>query len=313
MATVSEATGVFEIMDFSEFANILRPYYGQNDTKYEFVMKLFDSILDDYNESAKDNEGWQNKEKSYNPLYKIGTDTVTRYFNGIRISPDTYKEMLKYLNMQKFTSFMENPVNPTDEMDSDLSAALKHLYPDINEENYCEKYADLFMKIIQKGAREPKSAGGRNKIIHYPEETSASTMEDLESTIYKTALLISKKIKEPSLPEDPKIAVCVAQKITKNHHLRRTVESDLIYFDVVNDAFCEAGKNEGKPAAFICSSVHRYYEKLKAQKYSEEDIVKNMQKYFSIFALTSDAESEALRIIVSYFIQLCEVFDAPSR
>ena len=91
-----------------------------------------------------------------------------------------------------------------------------------------------------------------------------------------------------------------------------TIENDLIYFDIVNKAFVSAAENGGKPPAFICQCIHNQYLRLKEKYFTEKEIVDNMQNYFAPIALIQPNSPEA-RIIVSYFIQLCEVFDAPAR
>jgi len=307
---------ISEFITFSKFAKILRPFYGQNKNQDEFVIELFDNILDDYNENAKGNTLEHNKLQSYNPLKntdKFQSDTISRYFKGVRISPDTYSQMLKYRNVSKFQTFMEKPDNPTEETDKTLVDSISAIYEDVTEDNYFKKYAELFCEIIERGAKDHKKASGRKKKIRYPKSTSADTMETLEEKISAAAIAISKSIKAESLPNDPGIAYCIKDKIKRDHNLRRNIENDLAYFDVVNSAFSSAAENGGKPPAFICECVHKHYLKLK-EKFglNEEEIVKNMEIYFAPFALIQP-DSDVARIIVSYFIQLCEVFDAPAR
>jgi len=307
---------ISEFMTFSQFAKILRPYYGQDKSQYEFVIELFDNILDDYNEAAKDNTPEQIKLQSYNPLNNpdnFQTDTISRYYSGDRISPDTYSQMLKYRNVSKFEIFMEKPDNPTEETDKSLIASISELCADVTEDNYYKKYADLFFEIIERGAKEHKRTSGRKKKIAFPKSTSADTMKTLEDKVTTAAVAISKSIKAESLPNDPGIAYCIKDKIKHNHNLRRKLENDLAYFDIVNAAFCSAAENGGKPPVFICECVHTHYLKLKNKfGLNEEEIVNNMKVYFSSLALILPDSDEA-RIIVSYFTQLCEVFDAPAR
>ena len=302
-------------MTFQQFAKTLRPYYGENRSQDEFVVLLFDNILDIYNENAKGNSPAHIKFRSYNPLKnydKFQSDTISRYYKGNRISPDTYSQMLKYLNTDNFVSFMEKPSNPTPEMDGDLVESIKEFSPDVSDENYPEKYAELFVNMIQKGAKEPKKQSGRKKKIHYPKDTSASSMEILEDKITAAGNLISKRIKAENLPEPPNITYCIKEKIKNDNHLMRCIENDLIYFDIVNKAFVSAAENGGKPPAFICQCIHNQYLRLKEKYFTEKEIVDNMQNYFAPIALIQPNSPEA-RIIVSYFILLCEVFDAPAR
>ena len=302
-------------MTFQQFAKTLRPYYGENRSQDEFVVLLFDNILDIYNENAKGNSPAHIKFRSYNPLKnydKFQSDTISRYYKGNRISPDTYSQMLKYLNTDNFVSFMEKPSNPTPEMDGDLVESIKEFSPDVSDENYPEKYAELFVNMIQKGAKEPKKKKKKKKKIHYPKDTSASSMEILEDKITAAGNLISKRIKAENLPEPPNITYCIKEKIKNDNHLMRCIENDLIYFDIVNKAFVSAAENGGKPPAFICQCIHNQYLRLKEKYFTEKEIVDNMQNYFAPIALIQPNSPEA-RIIVSYFIQLCEVFDAPAR
>ena len=298
---------------FSEFAKILRPYYGANDNQDSFVIKLFDNIIEDYVPEHKNNTKAQNKFMTYNPLVyeNLSSDTIARYFKGNKISADTYKKMLPMLNKEKFINFMQHCNNRTDENDETLANAIKEIFPDSTVENYPEKYTELFYQIITRGASELKKKAGRKTEYHYPKETSADLMDLLESSIDEVALKISKSIKADELPPQPNITYEIKEKIRKNNNLRRNIQNDLIYFDV-NDAFAKARENGGKPFDFIRKSVNRKYLKLKAANFSEEDIVKNMETYFASF-LVENPESDVLRILVSYFIQMCEVFDAPTR
>ncbi len=70
-------------MTFQQFAKTLRPYYGENRSQDEFVVLLFDNILDIYNENAKGNSPAHIKFRSYNPLKnydKFQSDTISRYY-----------------------------------------------------------------------------------------------------------------------------------------------------------------------------------------------------------------------------------------
>ncbi len=310
-----ESDGISEFITFSQFAKILRPYYGQNSNQDEFVLKLFDNILDDFNEECKRNTPKQRRIRSYNPLQDIDNyqpDTISRYYTGTRISPDTYSEMLSFRNKDKFKAFMKKPENPSEETDNSLKNAISDIYADVTEDNYCSKYAELFCEIIERGAKEPKKKAGRKKKIHYPEATNADLMETLEERVTNAAISISKSISAETLPKDPDIAYCIKDKIKHDPNLRRTIQNDLVYFDVVNTAFCTAAENGGKPPAFIRECVHKHYLKLRQKKnITEEEIVKGMKTYFAPLALISP-DSDVARIIVAYFIQLCEVFDAPA-
>ena len=307
--------GISGFMTFSQFAKILRPFYGANDNQDFFVIKLFDNILDDYNDTAKDNSSAHQESQSYNPFKntdRFQADTIARYFKGTPISPDTYKEILKYVNKGKFEQFMQKPENPTEEAEQSLVASIKEIYPDTTPDNYCGKYAELFFEIIDRGSKAPKGRSGRKKKIHYPKTTNAYNMELLEEKIASAAVAIAKTLNEENLPEDPHIAYCINEKIKKDHNLRRKIENDLVYFGIVNKAFQSAAENHGKPPLFICNCIHNHYLKSREIKNDEAAIVEDMKTYIASMALI-DADSDVARIIVSYFIQLCEVFDAPSR
>ena len=311
-----EADEISSLPTFSELAKVLRKYYNTNTNQDEFVTRLFDNILDCFDESYKENTEEQKKFCSYNPLRntnRFSSDTLARYFSDKPIAKETYREMTKYLNHDNFATFIEKKIeNSTDEADRDLVSFIKKYCPDADEDNYSEKYADVFEKIIQTGANATKQKAGRKAKIAYPEDTNASSMELLEDRINKAALAISKSIKAETVSPNPNITYCIRDKIKRNSYLCNRIESNLVYFNVVNEAFCSAAEKGGLPPTFIRKSVRRQYEKLKAKKLDTEAIINGMSIYFASFALLSQDAPE-IEIIVSYFIQLCEVFDAPTR
>ena len=136
-------------------------------------------------------------------------------------------------------------------------------------------------------------------------------MDDLEERIIKVVNAVSKSINAEKDPDDPKIVPLICKKVKKNYGLRKQILNDLLYFDVIKNAFCAAQENGGKPNSFICNSVHLKYLKLKEKTNDEEEIFKGMEVYFASFAGV-EPYCEEVHAIVSYFVQLCEVFDAPA-
>ncbi len=140
------------------------------------------------------------------------------------------------------------------------------------------------------------------------EITSDQTVQDGIRFVIEKIPQIPKPI-DVDLNYDP---VTVRQKIVANNDmLYSKAQSHVnIYYPAVNDAFLDLNLTGQLRFDSFCRQVRNTYLGLKEQGYDQDTIYYEMTKWLC------DATSgnwNACEIVISYFIQKCEVFDAISE
>ncbi|MFS8215359.1 ABC-three component system protein [Paenibacillus sp. S29] len=95
--------------------------------------------------------------------------------------------------------------------------------------------------------------------------------------------------------------------ITLNRLTKRRIKSDVAdYYFFVKEQFIMLDKECQYSFDTIASQVNTFYLKLKKNKHTQEEIYNHMAEWLS--KKTENSSLEACKIIVSFFIQNCEVF-----
>lgn len=97
----------------------------------------------------------------------------------------------------------------------------------------------------------------------------------------------------------------VSQKV-EIPHLRKRIEGDVASFYL----FCEQKFKETDPTGdsfdIVCTSVKKSYKKLKKERFDKESIYEQMTNWF---VSKTHASYNACAIMVSFFVQNCEIYD----
>ncbi len=124
------------------------------------------------------------------------------------------------------------------------------------------------------------------------------TLSNLEETDDECKSQFSYDVRKVDQKTDASLSNLTKQKIKTNVRY---------YFNEVRKTFAAVDSEKLNTANIIASQVKIYYLKQKQKKFSQQEIYDNCVKW--IDAKTKHRSSDACEIIVSFFIQNCEVFD----
>jgi hypothetical protein len=107
--------------------------------------------------------------------------------------------------------------------------------------------------------------------------------------------------------------VAVGKKITsENRILLNEVTSNVVrYFPFVQNAFRELDQARKNKFELIASNIKSAYLKMQAENLTQDEIYSKMSEWLQRKTQTKSAS--ACRIIISFFIQNCEVFYATTK
>ena len=115
---------------------------------------------------------------------------------------------------------------------------------------------------------------------------------------------------DTSLIDLPMDALRVDQKIKPENHLLKTdvMSSVLKYYNYVHDLFSLMEREDAVEFDLIASEVRTAYKKLDKGLLSQDEIVDRLAEW--IQAKTCGDDLRSCRVVVAFFIQNCEVFNA---
>lgn len=138
-------------MTFSEFANILYPFIGEEKTTSDFIVELTNQIMEEPF-SKEDKKAKQNDE--YNPLSKLETNTLQKIYNGSRpLSKKIARKIFKHLDKAKFVDYI-NELSVDAQMG--IKKELQANNPTINIDNICDSCTALFEEILYECVNKEK-------------------------------------------------------------------------------------------------------------------------------------------------------------
>ncbi|HAF98260.1 MULTISPECIES: ABC-three component system protein [Paenibacillus] len=88
---------------------------------------------------------------------------------------------------------------------------------------------------------------------------------------------------------------------------KRKIKSDVAeYYLFIKEQFTELDKTNGDTFETIATQVKAFYMVLKKAGHTQEDIYQNLSEWLS--KKTENSSLEACKIVISFFVQNCEVF-----
>ena len=156
------------LMNFSEFANLLYPHCGEGQLPAEFVKTLIDRIMA-IPTSNKDINALSND--TYNPLASLEIDTLSRIYKGkYSISKRNATIIKGKIDKHQFATYINN--KPLDVQLEIATSMQKHI-PEFDCDDIGQSCAELFSKVLDdiftSGTSSSKSfvkTSTNNKSIH---------------------------------------------------------------------------------------------------------------------------------------------------
>ncbi|MCF0224619.1 MAG: hypothetical protein HUK20_10140 [Fibrobacter sp.] len=284
-------------MDFSLFAQLLKPLLGKGQNQDEFVQKLFYAIV-----SFPQNQNF------INPLDSVNYSLYRLYFIGKRRINELAYKICGYADREIFRDYI---LKQNDEVQLQLCKSFKP-FIQINKKNVPEKLADLFYKIIFEAAKEKgkrlKKPKGCSKICV---DTNDDFLEIKESLSHIVSVLSNLK-NTPNEGNKLKMnAVCVSKKIDDVLLQETVTHCAVVYYKTIQNFFKDISKSKGVNFDDIATIVKYEYKWMKSKGMTQNEIYHSMVQWFS--SITNSSNRTACSVIVSFFVQNCEVFDAATK
>lgn len=280
-------------MEFCEFAQALHPYFSRGETVGEFVRTLLMNIVDD---EYPDTKG----------PYALDEGSLRHYYNGTRKVSRTAKSVLGNLDTNKFVLFVQSF---NDDVQQGAFDALSPYCPDLESKTFAVQCADIFADCLKECALIKP---GRSVAA---EECERLAIEDgLRRLVSRLA-----EIDEPeSLVQLRYDAVKVSSKISAYPNsnmsklLTRQITNHVVQFYRFIQEQIGLLEDAGQLRfETLASAVQDHYATLKAHGVDAVSVYYKTRNWIQKIAKCDD--ELACEIMVSFFVQNCEVFDAPSE
>lgn len=279
-------------MDFSEFAQISYPYLSEGRTEGDFVAELLINITED---SAPE---------SFAP-YTGKRVHFRQYFNGNRSMSRIAREALSMIDRDKFALFLDRFSVDTLLL---LAGKLKEAHFEYETNNPVNCITQALITSLDTSALVhpgPKPKGSINRVAI--ENGLRNLLEGLANLQPSDTLI-----------ELEYTAVRVRQKIAAAGHneptalLMNKIERDVAqYYKYVEEQLRTLDASGVLYSNGLAMQVKARYEALRQD---EPDAVVIYYKIRSWLMETSGCSNElAADIVTAFYIQNCEVFDAPSK
>lgn len=275
-------------MKFSDFAQLMAEVCREGETVPVFVERLFDLISDDELIEA-------------GRLHNRSSSTLRNYYNGSRDISGIASTISRNPNRQKFEEYLETlNVGQLERLwelfaphlqisrVSDLPAAL----------------ADLYADIIHVAAGK------------HPGPKSQTAIEDRLELETALAEVIGKLARLDGAVKPKRLHMngCrVKKKATECSDIliNDIVNNVVFYYNYINEQLALLEAAGTISVNLILSQVQTCYQSLKASGVRQPDAFYRVRDW--LMEKTGCGDELACTIMTSYFVQNCEVFDAPSK
>ena len=256
-------------------------------SKENYLLELIDNLLQN---------GFEN------PLLKK-PEVVHKITNGsTNISLNDAKFINSHSDTAKFEEYIEKELkyDESGDLSNSLCNGLRPLFSDISYLNVSQYCAEAFLEVIKERIAK--------KEIH----TKAVDKISDESIYDKISFVVDNLSKIKNAEELPKLSyepLNVKNKIKDDFLLFTTVNNDVIQFYEFVDSLMKEKQNDPH---FIFEAVSK---KIKNRFMKNDD--KPLSECFNYLTNwlkdETSGSKEACRIVISYFVQSCEVFYAATK
>lgn len=297
-------------MKFSDFISTLQKYICTSSSKLAFTKAViinavgFDNIYDLFASAGKPD---------------IEEKTIGNYYRARPFPKWLSSAILENLSKSKFENFINENLSLGDTTD-ELADALKKFGTKIfiSTDNMGETCSNLFVAIMNENSSDNKNELDQLLDITNKDEYLQKELEQVVKSILlwekNDNLSMADKIeldKNTELNYDP---VIIEKKLYDVKSLKTVVLANVTeYYKMIKSFFLAEQKKSSEQAEYVSKTVKNKYLKVKtAVKGDKHEIFKRMRTFIQDKTENYDND-EILNIIVSYFIQSCEVFDASSK
>ena len=137
---------------------------------------------------------------------------------------------------------------------------------------------------------------------------------DLETELSEIVNGLAKMDSDQSINELSMEAVRVREKIGNAKILLDSVSDDVLhYYSYIQDLFSQVDSNESGKFDLIANEVHQAFLRIEESGMSKEETVSFLTEWIIRQLKMTDDMRIAANIIISFFIQNCEVFHASAK
>lgn len=263
------------------------PYFKQKPSQKDFVILLFDKIA--LYEDADE----------INPIYDTNPKTVARLYSDTKrgIPKELAANVFQHIYRDQFEKFLEDSLN--EDLYENLCIAFKLYVSEITIDNLFACITDTFCKILEQEAGKKKTYKKSN-IYQLPVE--------------KQICLIFEQLKRLDLGQFTPVkydSYTIKNKIPNDIILQQKIFNNVAgYYDYINNYLKESELQNTINSTEISNMVSEEFKFQDKRFNSKEDIFNALVNWLS---QRTHASVSACEIVISYYVQNCEVFDATSK
>lgn len=291
-----------ESTKFSKLACLLYEFSGKKKAQPDFMEDFLDSCT---SESFADlYEGHYNKE--------FYPESLSNWMKSRPLPQWVAQVILANINETKLEEFLNNLIPVGDGFESFLKKFRK-LFPryKIDENNYIVKTLSTLKDALEDSAHPSKY-----KVFESSQLDSDNPLllkEEIERLIPNIV-----KWKENDLTRiqvENFNPATIDEKLYDDLSLKTTVSAFVIkYFPAIDQFFENELKRNSKQMHQVKATINNKYVSLRNLGHEKWKIFELMVNFIKEHTPNADSyRPKAFEIVVSYFIQLCEVFDAPTK
>ena len=275
-------------MRFCEFAQRMAEVCRENETIPAFVDRLFYLITDDELLEA-------------GITYNRSSSTLNNYYNGSRDISGVASVISRNPNRQKFEQYLEDLNIGQLERLWDLFAANLSI---TRASDFPPALADLYADIIHTAAAKRPGPQGKHAV-----EDRLEIEVALTEVVGKLARLSSDEMPKPLHMN----ACRVKKKATEcsDVMVADITNNVVLYYNFINEQLGILEANGTASVNLILSQVQVCYQSLKASGVGQQDAFYRVRDW--LMEKTGSKNELAFNIMMAFFVQNCEVFDAPAK
>lgn len=279
-------------LSFSEYLKKLYNYCGGDDSVATFVTTVLEKII--FN---RDNDDLTKKVAAFN----MDDNDLRKIFNGKKqISSKSARYIVAHLDEVAFSEFIIE--RTTEDTRVLLCKEFEPYVGNADKNSISTKISTLLSNIFQNIAKKGKNT----KNTEMPQPLSDFTIERELTEIVKTLAATPLEQLKIELTYEP---VNVDKKILSNGTLKDDIRKYVIdYYLFVENLFKEASQQNSGFFDNIAEQVKYHSDNFIANNLPQEEVFDKMVDWLK--AKVSGVGYTACRIIISFFVQNCEVFHA---
>lgn len=280
-------------MEFCDFAQALYPHLSKGETEGEFVRTLLINVVDD---EYPDTKG----------PYMLDEVSLRHYFNGTRKMSRIAKGILGNLDTNKFVAFVQSF---NDDVQQQVFDALFSDCPNLESHSFAVQSADLFADCLKqcaliKPGRSSAAEAGNRLVIEDGLRRLVSRLAEIDEPenlvqLRYDVVKVARKI--DAYPNQSMNKLLTSQITEHVIQFYRFIQEQIGLLEDASQLHFET----------IANAVQYHYATLKAQNVDAVTVYYKTRNW--IQAITKCDDELACEIMVSFFVQNCEVFDAPSE